>query len=167
MLNKMTTYNLIQVAAILLTGLVAGLFYSYDCSVIRGFRNIGDREYLIAFQSINRAILNPYFFVSFVGSLLVLPVAAWLSYKSGTPASFYLLIAATIVYAAGVFGVTMFGNVPLNNEVDQLNIAGATPDAISALRHKFETNWNRLNAIRTYASILSFLLAILSLLKKT
>jgi uncharacterized membrane protein len=61
----------------------------------------------------------------------------------------------------------MFGNVPLNNEVDQLNIAGATPDAISALRHKFETNWNRLNAIRTYASILSFLLAILSLLKKT
>jgi uncharacterized membrane protein len=162
----MTTYNFFQVAAILLTGLIAGLFYGYDCSVIKGFRNIGSKEYLIAFQSINRAILNPYFFVSFMGSLLVLPVAAWLSYKSATPASFYIMLAATLVYAIGVFGVTMFGNVPLNNELDQFNIADATPDAINALRQKFETNWNRLHAIRTYANILSFLLAILSLLKK-
>lgn len=162
----MTTYYLFQAAAVLLTGLIAGLFYGYDCSVIKGFRHIGDREYLVAFQSINKAILNPYFFLSFMGSLLILPLAAWFTYKAGAPVSFYLLLAATIVYIAGVFGVTVLGNIPLNNELDQFTITGATHDALHTLRQKFETNWNRLHAIRTYASILSFLLAILSLLKK-
>ena len=164
---KMTSYNLSHIAAVLLVGLIAGLLYGYDCSVIKAFRNLTDREYLRAFQSINRAILNPYFFVSFMGSLLVLPVVTWLSYKAVPPASFYLLLAATILYAIGVFGVTMFGNVPLNNQLDRFDISNAAPDAIRAMRQKFETSWNRFHAIRTYAAILSFLLTIISLAKKT
>ena len=110
-----------------MVGLIAGLLYGYDCSIIKGFRNLTDREYLGAFQSINRAILNPYFFLSFMGSLLVLPVVTWLSYKAATPNSFYLLLAATVVYVIGVFGVTMFGNVPLNNQLDQFDLANTSP----------------------------------------
>jgi len=162
----MISYNVFHIATILLTGLIAGLFYGYDCSIIKGFRNIPDKEYLNAFQSINRAILNPWFFISFMGSLLILPLVTWLSYKAATPVSFYLLLAATILYTIGVFGVTMFGNVPLNNQLDQFDIPNAAPDAIKALRQEFETNWNKFNAIRTYAAILSFLLAIVSLAKK-
>lgn len=162
----MTSYNLFHVAAVLLTGLIAGLFYGYDCSVIKGFRNLTDKEYLNAFQSINRAILNPYFFLSFMGSLLVLPVATWLSYKAAAPISFYLLLAATVLYVVGVFGVTVVGNIPLNNQLDQFDISNAAPDAVKAMRQKFEPNWNRFHAIRTYANILSFLLAIISLAKK-
>lgn len=149
-----------------MVGLIAGLLYGYDCSIIKGFRNLTDREYLGAFQSINRAILNPYFFLSFMGSLLVLPVVTWLSYKAATPISFYLLLAATVVYVIGVFGVTMFGNVPLNNQLDQFDLANTSPDGLRAMRQKFEINWNKFHAIRTYAAMLSFLLAIISLLKK-
>jgi uncharacterized membrane protein len=162
----MTTGILFQIAAILLTGLIAGLFYSYDCSVIKGLGNLSDAEYLSAFQSINRAILNPYFFISFMGSLLVLPIAAWLNYKEGGTTSCYLLIAATFVYVIGTFGVTILGNVPLNNFVDRFDITTSSPADIKALRQKFETSWNMLNHIRTYANILSFLLTILSLVKK-
>lgn len=162
----MTSYNVSHVAAILLTGLIAGLFYSYDCSVVKGLRNIPDKDYLTAFQSINRAILNPYFFMSFIGSLLILPVVSWLSYKAVTPVSFYLLLGATIVYAIGVFGVTIFANVPLNNQLDQLDITNAAPDALKAFRQQFEPDWNKFNAIRTYAAILTFVLMILSLAKK-
>jgi uncharacterized membrane protein len=162
----MTSYNVFHITAILLTGLIAGLFYSFDCSVIKGFRNIPDKEYLTSFQSINRAILNPYFFISFMGSLLILPVVAWLSYKAASPASFYLLLGAVIVYAIGVFGVTIFANVPLNNQLDQLDISNAAPDALKAFRQEFEPSWNKFNAIRTYAAILSFLLTIISLAKK-
>ena len=61
-----------QFNAILLTGLVAGLFYGYDCSVIKGLGNLQDDHYLQLFQSINKEIQNPYFFVSFIGSMLVL-----------------------------------------------------------------------------------------------
>lgn len=162
----MTAGILFQVAAILFTGLIAGLFYSYDCSVIKGLGNLPDPEYLSAFKSINRAILNPYFFISFMGSLLVLPIAAWLNYKDGGTTSCYFLIAATLVYVAGVFGVTMLGNVPLNNLVDRFDLTTASQADIQTMRQKFEMSWNRLNHIRTYANILSFLLAILSLVKK-
>lgn len=162
----MTAGILFQIAAILLTGLIAGLFYSYDCSVIKGLGNLPDAEYLSAFQSINKAILNPYFFISFMGSLLVLPIAAWLNYKEGGTISCYLLIAATLVYATGTFGVTILGNVPLNNLVDRFDIATASQADIQTLRQKFETSWNTLNHIRTFANILSFLLAIISLVRK-
>jgi uncharacterized membrane protein len=161
----MTTYHLIQISAVLLTGLSAGLFYSYDCSVIKGLGNLPDREYLSAFQSINKAILNPYFFTSFMGSLLLLPIAAWLSYKGASPMAFYFLVAASVVYAAGVFGVTMFGNVPLNNLLDRFDISIASVDAIHAMRQRFENSWNMLQHVRTFAAILSFILAIISMRK--
>jgi uncharacterized membrane protein len=163
----MTTYNIIHIAAVLLTGLAAGLFYGYDCSIIKGLGNLPDKEYLSAFQSINKAILNPYFFMSFMGSLILLAVATWLSHKQGTPMVFYLLSGATLLYAVGVFGVTMFGNVPLNNSVEQFDISNASADAIRAMRQKFEDKWNMLHHLRTYAAILSFLVAIVSLVKKT
>jgi uncharacterized membrane protein len=162
----MTAGILFQIVAILLTGLAAGLFYSYDCSVIKGLGNLPDREYLSAFQSINRAILNPYFFISFIGSLLILPIAVWQSYKDGNTMSCYFLLAATIVYIAGVFGVTILGNVPLNNLVERFDISTASQADIQAMRQKFEVSWNKLNHVRTYAAILSFLLTILSWIKK-
>jgi uncharacterized membrane protein len=165
-LTDMTTGIFFQIVAILLTGLIAGLFYGYDCSVIKGLGNLPDREYLSAFKSINRAILNPYFFMSFMGTMLILPVAVWLSYKEGNTTSCYLLVAATLIYAAGVFGVTVLGNVPLNNLVERFDISAALQTDIQDMRQKIETDWNRLHHIRTYANILAFLLAIISLVKR-
>ncbi len=160
----MTAYNIIQLLAALLAGLIAGLLYGYDCSVIGGLGNLSDKEYLSAFQSINRVILNPYFFMSFMGSLIVLPVACWLSWRSGSH-SFYWLLAAALVYTIGVFGITIFGNVPLNNLLDRFDIAGSSAEALRTMRQQFERNWNALHHIRTYAAMLSFLLSIISLTK--
>jgi uncharacterized membrane protein len=162
----MLIYNLINVLSIVLVGLAAGLLYGYDCSVIGGLGKLSDKEFLAAFQSINRVILNPYFFVSFMGCLIALPVAAWLNYKTGNPGSFYYLLGATLVYAIGVFGVTMLGNVPLNNILDRFDISNASTEAINGMRQKFEAKWNMLHHIRTYAAIISFILSIISLIRK-
>lgn len=156
--------QLIQFAAILLTGLLAGLFYGYDCSVIKGLGNLQNDAYLQSFQSINKAILNPYFFLSFMGCLLVLPIASWLSYKSGAP--FYLLTAASLVYLIGVFAVTVCCNVPLNDQLANFQISTATESEISAMRKTYEASWNAWHKIRTIASIVAFSLAVLSLLKQ-
>lgn len=67
--------NIIIFLTILFSGLVAGLFYAYSCSVNPGLKALSDVEYLIAMQSINRAIQNPYFFCSFMGLLLCFPYA--------------------------------------------------------------------------------------------
>lgn len=152
----------IQVTAILLTGLIAGLFYSFDCAVVKGLGKLPDKEYIGAFKQINTAIQNPYFFISFMGSLVILPVAAWVSYGGVSSTSFYLMLSATIVYIIGVFGITAFGNVPLNNLLDQFNLTNASDHEIHSMRQKFEEKWNGLNRTRTFASILCFLLSIFS-----
>lgn len=160
----MSFYQVGHLIAVLLTGLVAGLFYSYACSVTGGLGKLSDKEYLAAFQAINKAILNPWFFASFMGCLLVLPLTSWLSYSAGGNTPFYFQLSATLVYFIGVFGVTIFANVPLNNAVGNFNIGTASVKEIFAQRELFEAPWNKYNMIRTVAAILSFLLAILSIL---
>src|SRR5690606_12833316 len=96
-----------------------------------------------------------------------LPLTTWLSYQSDVQFSFGLLLSATVLYAIGVFGVTLFGNVPLNNMIARFNLDAATPKDILSLRERFETPWNNLNLIRTVAAVLSFLLAVLSIKFKT
>lgn len=155
-----------QVTAVILVGLAAGLFYSWDCAIVNGLGNLPDEQYLSAFQSINRVILNPYFFMSFMGSLIVLPVAAWMTYKTGNTSAFYFMLAAAILYVIGVFGVTIGGNVPLNDMVDKFDIHNASSEAIKAMRIKFEANWNYLQHIRTFAAILAFIAAVISLIKR-
>lgn len=157
--------QLLQFASILLTGLVAGLFYGYDCSVIKGLGNLQDEEYLKAFQSINKVIQNPYFFLSFMGSLVVLPLTSWYTYKMSGSTSFYLFLSATLVYIIGVFGVTIIGNVPLNEQLAGFSLSAATENEISSMRKTFESSWNRYHTVRTIASLIVFCLSILSLLK--
>jgi uncharacterized membrane protein len=163
----MLTYKIIWLIAALLTALITGLFYAYSCSINNGLGRLNDIEYMKAMQSINRAILNPLFFASFMGTLIVLPVCTWFTYKAGgTSMAFYLILAAAIVYIAGVFGVTMAGNVPLNNALDKFNIAAASVEEIKIQRAAFEIPWNRLHSIRTIACVVSLVLTLASVLAK-
>ena len=157
---KMTTITLILTATT--TGLIAGLFYSYSCSVNPGLAKLPDGEYLAAMQSINRAILNPVFFATFIGTLLLLPVSTWLQYNEGVSKSFSFLLAATLIYAIGVFGVTIFGNVPLNDGLDKFNLHSASIAEIKRQRAMFEMPWNKLHNIRTIANIISLVLVIIA-----
>lgn len=146
------------------TGLIAGLFYAYSCSVNPGLGRLPDAEYLGAMQSINRAILNPVFFITFMGTVVLLPLSAWLSYQGQPSRQFWYFLAAAIVYIVGTFGVTIGGNVPLNEALDKINIAGASAEELARHRRLFEAKWNMLHNLRTIANIISALLAILGCL---
>ncbi len=144
-----------------LTGLSAGLFYAWSVSVIPGTRKVIDSTYLETMQSINRAILNPAFFLVFFGSLISLAISSIQHYQAGT--IFWLLLVSTITYAAGTFGITAFGNVPLNDALEALNLEDLTNIRITEFRNSYEQKWNRFHAIRTAFSVLSFLLTILAI----
>lgn len=148
------------------TTLAAGLFYSYSCSVNPGLSRLTDTEYLRAMQSINRAILNPVFFLTFMGTLVLLPLSAWFSYREGLTAVCWYFLAAAVIYLLAVFGVTLAGNVPLNEALDKFDIARASQQQIAEQRAAFEKRWNGYHAVRTIAIILSAGLAILGCLKK-
>jgi uncharacterized membrane protein len=151
--------------SVILTGLIAGLFFAYACSVNLGLARLTDTEYLKAMQSINRAILNPWFFTAFLGALILLPLTTGLVYKhEGATLVFYYLLAAALVYALAVFGVTVLGNVPLNEALDKFDLATTASEEIKRQREIFEGPWNRLNLIRTLASVISFALVALGLI---
>lgn len=157
----MPIYKIVLLSGSFFTALIAGLFYSYSCSVNIGLGRLSDDAYLRAMQSINRAILNPWFFASFMGTLILLPLCAWMLYKheAGSPA-FYLVLFAALIYVIGVFGVTMFGNVRLNEALDKFDIGSAALSELKAQRIKFEKPWNNLNLIRTIGSLVSLLLTL-------
>lgn len=160
----LTIPNIILVLTATTTALIAGLFYAYSCSVNLGLGRLSDKEYLTAMQSINRAILNLIFFTSFFGTALLLPLSTVLHYGQPMSTRFWFLLSATIVYIVSVFGVTILGNVPLNEELDSFNLQTASIEEIAAQRAKFEVPWNNLNTIRTIGSILAIMLVIVACL---
>lgn len=163
----MLIYKLTFLVTAFLLALIAGLFYAYSCSINPGLGKLGDGEYLRAMQSINRAILNPWFFASFMGTLLLMPVFTWMVFKNeGVGITFYLVLAAAVIYAAGVFGVTVIGNVPLNESLDKANLDITNSEQLKTLRAGFEISWNKFHGIRTGANLISLLLFLLALARK-
>jgi len=150
---------------VLLAGLVAGLLYSYSCSVNLGLRSLPDSDYLKAMQSINSAIQNPWFFVSFMGLLVMYPLSIWQMYSQQAMPAYYFMLLATVLYFTGVFGVTVLGNVPLNNQLAGFDVSNATIDEITAMRIAFEKPWNTFHFIRTISAVISFGLSIVAVLK--
>lgn len=153
--------SLTLLTAVVLTGLSAGLFYAWMVSVIPGTRKVVDITYLESMQSINRAILNPAFYLIFMGSPLALIFSTVQNYNSGT--TFWYLFFATLIYVLGTLGVTMFGNVPLNDTLDAISLAELSDGQLSEFRNDYEEKWNRLHLIRTVFSVLSFLVAVLAI----
>lgn len=162
----MKTTEIILILTALFISLMAGLFYAYSCSVIPGLGKLADAEYLRAMQSINREIQNPLFFLCFFGALILLPVCLYGNFGQPVPPQFFWLLAAALCYGIGVFGVTVFGNVPLNEALDRFDLTHATALIIRAQRLSFEAKWNWLNHIRTFASVASAVCMLLALLNK-
>jgi uncharacterized membrane protein len=175
--------NLILFVTILFSGLVAGLFYGYSCSVNIGLKSLSNGEYLRAMQSINVAIQNPVFFVCFMGLLVLFPLCLWISYlpysdgiglafgfpmesSGGIPVVdesvfrsmkvFNLVLLGMVFYFVGVLGVTVVGNVPLNNQLAGFDLARASQEEMGVMRGLFEVVWNKFHLIRTVCAVCSF-----------
>ncbi len=150
---------------ILTTGIIAGLFFSWSVSVMPGLRKVTDREFIAAMQAMNRAILNPLFLICFMGALILLAISCFSFYQKPFATEYYLLLTATILYLAGVIGITFIGNIPLNNMLENFRLADATDDTMRKLRLAFEEKWVYLNNLRTGFSIGAFCLLIIRLIK--
>ncbi|MBA10915.1 MAG: hypothetical protein CMC73_06890 [Flavobacteriaceae bacterium] len=75
---------------------------------------------------------------------------------------FWMFVIALATYCIGVYGVTVLGNIPLNELLDKTNLESITVEEIKALRTSIEVNWNNLNLIRFISSGITFVLLIIS-----
>lgn len=158
-MDMLTFTNLISAAGTLLTSLIAGLMFSFSVAIIPGLTRLPDAGYLQSFQHINASILNPVFLFTFVVPVFLLPLATVLLFKQESHAWIWMLVAA-IVYIIAVFGVTIGGNVPLNEALAKSDLNGASADSLADIRAAFEPGWNKLHTIRTVANVIAAALSI-------
>lgn len=150
--------------AILFTGISAGLCFTWSNAVTPGIGRLDNLGFLQSFQQMNRAIINPTFLIVFFSPFLLNLISIYL-FKSTSITLMWLLILATIFYFFGVVLITIFGNVPLNEMLDKIDLSTANIEELRNLRKKFEDKWNYLHLIRTITSSISFLLLITFLIK--
>ena len=159
--------SILLITTLILTGLSSGFFFAWEVTVIPGTKRVSDDAYLETMQSINRAILNPAFFVIFFGTLISLVASSYLHFRTAIDLTFGLLLAATLVYLLGSIGITIFGNVPLNEALDVVHLQELSKEALHDLRMSYETPWNRWHTLRTIFSVLAFILSLLAGLWKS
>jgi uncharacterized membrane protein len=141
---------------------MAGIFFTWSNAVKPGIGKLNDIDYLSALQSMNRVILNSLFLIVFIGTIISVALVPVFHFHFYPKNIFWLLILIVIIYLVGVFSVTVFGNIPLNEILDKRNLSVMNPNDLSLLRDSIENRWNNFNLIRSISSALSFLLLIIS-----
>lgn len=149
-------------AATFTSGLMAGLFFAYACSVMPGLGATDARTLVGTMQSINRKILNGWFLVAFLGAPVLTALAVALHLTDGPVLGWS--VAALVAHLV-MFGVTVRCNVPLNNQLDAAGPVDRIGD-LAAVRDRFERPWVRWNLVRTVASVAAFAALIGALLAR-
>ena len=149
-----------------LTGLFAGLLYAFSVAVIPALRCLKGREHIATMQAINVKILNPVFFLSFFGPTILLPLAAFLHRSES---QFGLLVAAATLHIVGANGVTIVGNVPLNDQLAKQDVGKLSESEAEQIRSAFQgpgSLWMRWHTVRTLAATGATALIFLACLSK-
>ena len=160
----MGIFQIALMLATLLCSLVAGFLFAFALVAMPGIRSLNDREFIRAFQVMDRVIQNyqPIFMLVWVGSVVALVTSAVLGIGQLDGAGRLLIIFAALVYLLGVQLPTFTINVPLNNKLQTLDVDAMNETTQKAARKDFEPRWNLWNSIRTaFASLTSALLVVL------
>ena len=150
-------FDILYTLVMLQVGLTAGLLFIFSIAVNPGLARLNEEEYYRAMKFINQVILNPIFFIVFIGPVFTMPFLTYMSRNDSN--MFILTLFSTILYFLGVILITSFKNVPLNNRLEKLN-----PEEFRDVFLWYKKPWNFWHNIRTFFGITSFLLLTINLL---
>lgn len=166
-MRDMEPFHLVLLVATALCALVAGFLFAFAVVAMPGMENLSDREFIRTFQVMDRVIQDrqPLFMLVWLGSVIALVVALVLSFQEPDGLMRGLLIAATALYLLGVQLPTATINVPLNNEIQAVQVEAVGEAEHKQARERFEARWNRSNRFRTVIAFLAMLLLLIVLVR--
>jgi uncharacterized membrane protein len=129
--------------------IMGGVFFAFSSFVMGALGRLPPAQGIAAMQSMNIVVINPAFMTVFLGTGAASVAVAVTALSLPDPARAYLLGGA-LAYLAGVIGVTMAFNVPLNNAVDAADPASG--EAARFWSH-YSRQWTAWNHVRTIAGI--------------
>lgn len=160
----MATFHATLTVATLLCSLVAGLLFAFAVIVMPGIRALDDNAFLRAFQEMDGVIQRnqPLFVLVWAGSVPLVIAAAGLGVASAAGPARWATVAAAAIYVLGVQLPTFAVNIPLNNQLQAIDVASLSADERRVARLRFEPRWNRWNAARTVLAVASTVLLLLT-----
>ncbi len=161
-LSRARAESLLLGLATVVTGLMAGFFFAYACSVMVGLARTQDRTFIEAMQWINATVRNAAFGPAFFGALVLTVAAALVTVVRRHPARRWV-VAAAVLYA-GAFFVTMAFAVPLNDQLAAAGPAGSLSDP-AAVRQAYEGPWVVWNLVRTALNTAALAALVTALLR--
>lgn len=138
------------------SGLVAGMFFAFSNFIMKAFGVLSQSNGVAAMQEINRKVLNPFFFLFFMGTAgttLVLIVLFFV-----TALDSWLVLTGSLFYFIGCFLVTGTRNVPLNNQLEAVN---AEDSGSQDVWKRYLKSWTMWNHIRTASSLIAMICFII------
>ena len=140
--------------------LVSGIFFAFSTFLMQALGRLEPREGISAMQSINIAVINPLFFLPFFGTGVLCIVTIAVALVTNSSQSFTLMLAGSFLYLVGCLGVTVAGNVPLNDRLAKANRGEVEAESLWT---RYLVSWTRWNHIRTAASLaaaVAFMIAL-------
>lgn len=136
----------------------AGFFWSWSFTVMPGLDRAPAEAAIAAMNSVNEGIRTAGFAFVFFGPPPLAALAAALAFAGGLRGAALLALCSAVVHAAGVIGVTVAVNLPLN---DALAAATVTPEGAPRIWGEYSARWTAWNHLRTAAATLAFALLVL------
>ena len=138
-------------------GLLAGLYFAFSAFIMTALEQAGLAHGIAAMNSINRTILRSGFMPLFAGTTLGAAMLAPIGILQPEGQAAICMLVGGVVHVIGMFIVTMFKNVPLNNA---LAAANATSGHAVAVWERYLRVWTNWNHVRTLSSLLASALFI-------
>lgn len=151
--------------AVLLCAFVTGLLFGFVVVVMPGIKVLTDRDFLRAFQVMDAVIQRrqPIFGLVWIGSVVAVVATLGLGFGRLQGLDRTILLVAAACYLLGTQLPTAVVNIPLNNEVQRLDLEAVGDDDCRAARGAFEARWNRWNTFRTVVGAIATGLLVLLL----
>jgi len=137
-----------------MTGLMAGIYFTFSVFIMKSLAELPAFQAAQAMNKINDVIVNTLFLPVFFGSVFLyagLIVWQFADWHSGSLS----LVMAAVIYIVGMFLVTAFGNVPLNNRLKE---SEENEHELLLVWSYYLHKWTRLNHLRTISCIVSLAL---------
>lgn len=146
--------------AIIGCGLIGGLLFVFSNSVMKALGQQSASHGMAAMQAINRTIVNPLFLLFFMGTAVVSLFLLINAYAQWYPTHTGWMIAGSMFYLVGTFGMTVVVHVPWNNELEKADPTEMVSEKIwDDYRIKW-TRWNHVRTIAAFAAAASYIFAL-------
>jgi uncharacterized membrane protein len=138
--------GLVLGAALVAMALVTGLIFTFSAAVMPNLADADDRTFVETMQRFNE---NPVFPLTFTVALVLTALAAVLQRRHGRAVATRWTVAALVLYGI-VVAVTAGLHIPLNNEIDQVDLDRVAE--VADVRNDVEGPWVAGNIVRAVLS---------------